>query len=216
MTTALAAVPRRRPAPTRHRAVASLEGLRLARRRGVDLCRWPRAVDPHFSAWLDALAPSAPTIDERVTARTLDAARWMALLPESPWRDALAEDVAALARTALEVSGAPRARVQFGWVTGQQCPRFHTDFVALRLICTYVGPGTEWIEERWLDRALAEHGHGHEPPLRAGGQPSQLGRFEVAFMKGRAFPGNERHGVVHRSPPTAGRPRLVLVINEAR
>ncbi|MEW6435334.1 MAG: DUF1826 domain-containing protein [Myxococcota bacterium] len=116
----------------------------------------------------------------------------------------------------LKVSGAPRVRLQLGWIRGQQCPRFHTDFVRLRLICTYVGPGTEWIDERWLDRDLAARCHAHEAPLRPGGAVSRLERFTVGLMKGRAFPGNERHGLVHRSPPLEGGPRLVLILNEGK
>lgn len=38
------------------------------------------------------------------------------------------------------------------------CRRFHVDRVHLRLLCTYLGPGTEWLTEDQVDReALATH-----------------------------------------------------------
>lgn len=30
--------------------------------------------------------------------------------------------------------------------------RYHEDKVPLRLLCTYVGPGTEWLDDRHVDR----------------------------------------------------------------
>ena len=33
-------------------------------------------------------------------------------------------------------------------VTKQSCPKWHADFVKLRMLCTYAGPGTRCIENR--------------------------------------------------------------------
>jgi hypothetical protein len=200
----------------RHRFVASGAELRTIRRRQLDLCAWRRSMDPGFAAWLDELLPGAPAVDERLALADVPAERWLSPLPASPWRQALAEDVRALAALYARVAQVTEGRVQLGWVSQQQCPRFHTDYVKLRLICTYVGPGTEWIAEAGLDREAAERCAAHEAPLRPGHQVQHLERFTVAFMKGRAFDGNARHGLVHRSPPVGQRPRLVLVINDVR
>ena len=37
------------------------------------------------------------------------------------------------------------------------CPRFHTDHVGVRLICTYVGPGTEWLPFPTDEGRVAQH-----------------------------------------------------------
>jgi len=35
---------------------------------------------------------------------------------------------------------------------GTMCPRFHTDRVPVRLLCTYQGVGTEWLHEEQVTR----------------------------------------------------------------
>lgn len=37
--------------------------------------------------------------------------------------------------------------------------------------------------------------------------------FEVGLFKGNAYPGQEGHGVVHRSPHAGPAPRLKLIID---
>ena len=88
------------------------------------------------------------------------------------------------------------------------CTRFHTDAVRYRLLCTYRGPGTEWIDPK----ALSDHSHGR--PL----DPARIRRLErgaVAFMRGAKGATPERPALVHRSPKIAGTGsiRLLLVID---
>ncbi len=89
------------------------------------------------------------------------------------------------------------------------CPRFHSDQVGLRMLCTWLGEGTEWLVEedvkrdanglrhRSVDRAAG--------PVRAEGVVRQMRPFAVGVLKGDAWPGNEGSGAVHRSPQPAGR-----------
>jgi len=90
------------------------------------------------------------------------------------------------------------------------CRRFHVDRSRLRLLCTYRGPGTEWLAEDQVDRhALATH-QPNERILRFG-EPRRLEPFWVAVMKGDHLPGNAGRGLVHRSPPIAGTGRRRLL-----
>ena len=83
------------------------------------------------------------------------------------------------------------------------CRRFHVDLCRLRLLCTYRGPGTEWLDHDQVDRhALTSH-QPNEAILRHG-QPNRLAPFQIAVLKGERFPGNAGLGLVHRSPPIAG------------
>jgi hypothetical protein len=43
-----------------------------------------------------------------------------------------------------------------------------------------------------------------------------LERFDVALMKGSAWPANGRFGTVHRSPDVPGAPRLVFTVDTLR
>jgi len=80
------------------------------------------------------------------------------------------------------------------------CKRFHLDRTRLRLMCTYRGPGTEWLPEGQLDRAAQSRGAPNESIIRFG-KPSQFNTFWVGIAKGD--PDNTGQGLVHRSPAIA-------------
>ncbi|KAK4537313.1 hypothetical protein CDCA_CDCA12G3338 [Cyanidium caldarium] len=58
----------------------------------------------------------------------------------------------------LEHLAPPSLRYDLRLATVQQtpCPRFHSDTVPLRLLCTLVGPGTEVVREAAVNRAMFE------------------------------------------------------------
>jgi hypothetical protein len=66
------------------------------------------------------------------------------------------------------------------------CPRFHCDQVGLRLLCAWVGEGTEWLAQ------------GDGDVVR------QMEPFAVGVFKGDLWPGNVGRGAVHRSPQPVG------------
>ncbi|MES1945208.1 hypothetical protein PC39_13862 [Salinisphaera sp. PC39] len=104
------------------------------------------------------------------------------------------------------------------WQTRRQCPLFHVDAHPLRLLCAYLGPGLEYLDEADADRdALGRGGRapGRDPVCRGGPQTvRRVAHQAVALFKGTGWPGNAGRGLVHRSPPTSPRcPRLVLRID---
>ncbi|MDJ0877534.1 MAG: DUF1826 domain-containing protein [Halieaceae bacterium] len=94
-------------------------------------------------------------------------------------------------------------KVKFRLVTtdGDNCRRFHVDTRHLRLLCTYRGPGTEWLSNAQVDRAALRSGAPNEAILRFG-EPSEMAPFWVGIMKGELD--KVGNGLVHRSPPIAG------------
>ena len=88
-------------------------------------------------------------------------------------------------------------------VSDDACRRFHVDRNRLRLICTYRGPGTEWLDDRQVDRE-ALMGHLPNESILRHGQPARMESGWVGLMKGEVFPGHQGIGLVHRSPPIAG------------
>ena len=77
----------------------------------------------------------------------------------------------------------------------QTCPKFHCDYVVVRLITTYAGPGTEYVR---ADSAGA---------IRRAGPGS------LVLLKGRRHP-THADTVHHRSPPVAaGARRLVVAMD---
>ncbi|MCP5203354.1 MAG: DUF1826 domain-containing protein [Pseudomonadales bacterium] len=109
-----------------------------------------------------------------------------------------------LRRLANLFAGVSEGRnLQFRLLTTDRddCRRFHLDRTHLRLLCTYRGPGTEWLTDSQVDREAQARGAPNESIIRFG-QASRFEPFWVGIMRGD--PGNIGNGLVHRSPPITG------------
>lgn len=120
--------------------------------------------------------------------------------------EAFVADVTWLVAAYTCLVGARRVGLRLRVLDSPMCPRFHVDNVPLRLLTTYVGPGSEWLQER-----VSRRGELHTA------QPSvdniqQLQAGEVAILKGEKWQGNEGVGLVHRSP-SAQQGRLLLSLD---
>lgn len=119
-------------------------------------------------------------------------------------------DVHRLATAFSAALDRPDLSVRLDVISTDKCRRFHADYKHVRLLCTYVGPGTEWVEERDLDREAlrlrdAEDGSTFERTnARIVPDPLAIHRAnpgDVLLLKGESYPGNRGRGAVHRSPP---------------
>lgn len=89
------------------------------------------------------------------------------------------------------------------------CCKFHADYVSVRLIATFTGPGTQWLDA------------GDAVRLHAGAEVEKLSVRNIATGHIALFKGHDwapERAIVHRSPSIAGSGtrRLVLVIDPAR
>jgi hypothetical protein len=117
----------------------------------------------------------------------------------------LAADVTQLAGLFCAALDLARFELRLEVVRSDSCRKFHADYVTARLITTYVGEGTDWLDEAESAR------------LRAGEEPrriNRMGTFDVGLFKGRLA---TDWPAIHRSPPVAasGGVRLLLVLNPA-
>ncbi|MED7669570.1 DUF1826 domain-containing protein [Pseudomonas moraviensis subsp. stanleyae] len=107
--------------------------------------------------------------------------------------------------------GARRIGVRLRVLDKAMCPRFHVDHVPVRLITTYAGVGSQWLEEGAMDRT--QLGQANAEPLDSA-SIRQLNSGDVALLKGEKWHGNEGFGLIHRSPqPTPGERRLLLTLD---
>jgi hypothetical protein len=102
--------------------------------------------------------------------------------------------------------GARRVGLRLRVLQGAMCPRFHVDNVPLRLLTTYVGPGSEWLEEGVVERVGLHMAAAPVDNIRS------LKPGEVAVLKGEKWLGNEGAGLIHRSPASEQR-RLLLSLD---
>lgn len=121
---------------------------------------------------------------------------------------AFVTDVAWLVAAYACLLDARRVGLRLQVLGNAMCPRFHVDHVPLRLLSTYVGPGSEWLEEGAIDRTQLAREQPHANAIR------QLAEGEVALLKGEKWLGNQGGGLVHRSPALAnGERRLILSLD---
>lgn len=120
-------------------------------------------------------------------------------------------DVAWLISAFACLLGAKRIGVRLRVLDTAMCPRFHVDHVPVRLITTYAGIGSQWLEEGAMDRRQLSQPEA-EPVDDALIQ--QMGSGSVALLKGEKWHGNEGSGLIHRSPPLpSGERRLILTLD---
>ena len=103
----------------------------------------------------------------------------------------LAADLAFLAEVLSDLTGADDIGVRVNHGASPMCPQFHVDNLPVRLVCTYLGPGTEWMEHGAVRTAVAG---------------------DLVLLKGEGWVGNEGRGAVHRSPAHRS-PRLVASLD---
>jgi len=188
-----------------HRIGDSPDTLDHMRDPGVDLCLWRR---PHHRAIADELsvldaralpdkrhATSAESFDKDVvkimTAQQLDPTRF----------EHLRADLHVLCDLFSRVSQGPITRFRLMTTAKNDCTRFHVDRMNLRLMCSYQGPGTEWLADDQVDRSAQISGARNAGMIRYG-EPARFGRFWVGVIRGD--PTNVGTGLVHRSPEIAG------------
>lgn len=202
-------------APPRGRAVA-VSGAEPAvlldvLRPEVNLVVWHRSLPESLTAGLRSLIGAAPftAVVEGEPERAIDALA--AKLPAAAPLDLLL-DIRGLAIAfagIADTGGAVRIRLEA--ITGPACHRWHADAVGLRLLCTYRGPGTEWLPI--AGGARAARGLDPQAPPCEGGR---IATGAAAILKGEGFPGNAGFGCIHRSPPAGPgeSARLLLCLDE--
>jgi hypothetical protein len=171
------------------------------------LAVWQRNLDPQIVAELDSLMiDEVDDLSFTTATDALESALAEAMgeggYPDMP---SLRRDIAMLADRHAAIAGDRKVRVRLEVVETDACWKFHTDYVKVRTITTYLGRGTQWIEA-----ASAE-----EASLSEGLDIRQLEPGEIGMFKGRLW--QKTPMILHRSPPIGGsdEQRLVLVIDPA-
>jgi len=99
------------------------------------------------------------------------------------------------------------------------CPRFHVDRIPCRLVTTYQGIATQWLNNNIIDRTKLGVGSQRKPDEESGLMVStndinQLTQGDIALLKGEHWDEQEGAGLVHRSPAVSqGEQRLLLTLD---
>ncbi len=133
---------------------------------------------------------------------------------------ALRADIAALIELYADLVGCPVVGLRMEVLKRAMCPRLHVDRVALRLLVTYRGPGTEWVDDAAAARPDRDVDAIEPPVASAEDRPNRLASeqarpFDVVLLKGSLWPGNQARGAIHRSPPLCANegPRVLVALD---
>lgn len=127
-----------------------------------------------------------------------------ARLPNTAGYRLLQDDILSLARRVGALGATNTVQIRLERITGNACRLFHPDRVPFRLVCTYAGPGTQWLPEDACNRPGIGQGN-NDLICRDWSRVQSLRPFWAGLMKGDLWPGAaDNSGVVHRSPPVAG------------
>lgn len=129
--------------------------------------------------------------------------------------DALAHDAARLIATFLDHAGDRVAHVSLAITRQDECLRFHHDHMRMRMLCTYVGPGTQWLPTHAVHHHALANPHLHRDAIIADPHAILTAQpFDLVWMKGSRY-APEHPACVHRSPPirSAQLTRLLLRIS---
>jgi hypothetical protein len=162
---------------------------------GLQVCSWQREIDTAIGTYLSGLHQAgelqvietlSPTAQPRFES-----------LPAGLGRVSLMDDLALLREVVCELLGCSEVGLRLARVGHAMCPGWHLDRVGIRLVCTYQGCGTEWLDNQRVERRDLHSGRMGE------GAVIQAVPGEIVLLKGALWQGNGAFGAVHRSPELA-------------
>ena len=190
----------------------SRKGLNAIKKPGAELVIWQRSLPMGFGEWIDRTEVSMlPDLRILVQPDALRPALEPLLdecgLSANEMCNLLIDDIESLVSTFADVTRSEFVDVRLERIDHDACRKFHRDNVEARLVTTYRGPTTQWVEMAYAETALREQ-------KLFGGPLKHLASDDVAIFKGSCAGSN--NGVVHRSPPIegTGHPRLFLCLNK--
>lgn len=196
---------------TRIDTCSTVKALSGISRPEKDLVVWRRSIPSSISNWLEKIEPSQLP-DFRILVRPSDVRR--AIEPQlntngmssTNEQNLFIDDISNLVSVFADITHSQFVDVRLDRISHDACWKFHRDSVETRLLTTYVGPSTEWVDPAYAEQALQEQ-RDYEGPLE------RLGVNDVAVFSGSLSKSGD--GIVHRSPPIEGTKitRLLLCLN---
>jgi len=129
-------------------------------------------------------------------------------------KEVFSHDITSLAEQFFNRTESKRTKLKIEIVKTDMCRLFHVDNFRQRLLCTYLGPGTEWLNNSNVNRSALGKGC-NQNIVKDIVKVNKANEFDVLVLKGSKY-GNQHPGVVHRSPPIEkqGITRVLLKVEE--
>lgn len=183
-------------APTVAADVLAIDALARIFDADCHLVRLPRAPSASLLRYLER--PATHSALRALPRTVLDSGHTLSadVLPPDDGLQALLDDVRLCGELLCDLTGSPRYGVRVEVLDRAMCPRWHVDQVGLRLLVTWRGPATEWLDEASADRLRL----GSDDVMRDAAGLRRARPGDILLLKGERWPGNAGRGVIHRSP----------------
>lgn len=140
-------------------------------------------------------------------------------LPGDKGRDEFLADIDYLASLYVDLLGCKSIGVRLEVLSQAMCPKFHVDKTGIRMLCTYQGQGTEWLDDTYAVRTklgmVSINMEDSDSGLILDSKGiHRVDLFGVALLKGSLWQGNATCGIIHRSPVVLdSKPRIMLAVD---
>lgn len=186
-------------------ASSSIEGLSLIHNPGCAAAIWERTPEQGFQTWIASLNESKlpqarVTLPLETLPTTIRDIFDDCETSNCTQRDTLIKDTINLAESFAKIMSVSHVQLRFDIIRNNACRKFHVDAIKARLICTYLGTGTQYgISKNNTD-------------------PQEIFTLPTGspmILRGSLWPETPKSGLLHRSPPIEGKTetRLLLVID---
>lgn len=193
----------------------TMDGLQAIDLPHINLAIWQRSSDAAMQPIIQHLTVKSLELDYHVTVHDVAASLYGNTHVPTELKQSFLRFTSDIQRLAIMFSKhalTRSIRLMVESVDDVPCPKFHQDNITLRLICTYAGVGTQWLEN--------DNVHTHAiccggSIVRDVSRIQQLQPFESALMKGKLW-SKDGMGIYHRSPkPEHDQPRLIVKMDVA-
>lgn len=173
----------------------------------VQLLVHARTLGPEITTYLDDLTISA--VGFRGFRQVVNVATGLSgrYLPEAAHVDALHRDIGQLVELYADLLGCTQIGLRLEGLQRTMCPGWHCDRTGIRLLCTYRGPGTEWLDGIGIDRTTLPGRVADRPP------DGSASAGDIVLLKGSLWQGNAGCGAIHRSPAPGQGTRWLLALD---
>lgn len=162
---------------------------------------WHRGVSRETKQDLNALLSSKQSLELR---EIVSPAQAQAELNKHKLGAHLCQDISELVDMFCCLFDLSRAGLRLKLLNHSMCPKFHIDQVPCRLVHSYCGPGTQWLNAGDISCATD-----YKPQA-----VNQIQTGDVALLKGNAWEDSGTSALIHRSPNT-NEQRLLLTLDFA-
>jgi len=198
-----------------HYYLASNDAVSLADiyQENVQLINWQRQLAPSVKQDIEQLLADKQHFTYRIILPPYQVAQWL----QEQWGESqyshLAHDVEMLATLYADLFEIAEVGLRFELVDKTLCPLFHVDKVLCRLVTTYSGLTTEWLEDGNTDRqALVDRQY--DKTVIDADKINRVSVGDVLLFKGQSWSAHTGDGVVHRSPlASSDQRRLILTLD---